>query len=378
MPADALWIPADYADSRARVRAALERLQARWPSAARHETPLPDHPDLTIDWLEAPARERTERLLMVTTGLHGIEGFVGAGVIDHLLGAFTERLDPATTDLLIVHAINPWGMAHRRRGNQANVDLNRNFILDGRGFDPAFNPDYARLDRLLNPRRPAGPPGREQARFALRLLGGVLRVGPARLRAASLLGQYARPDGIYYGGAAHQPETEALLDLFRHALRRAGHVLLIDVHTGYGPRQALTLVNSPLELRSPAACAAAFGHAPVVAAAPRGLFSMRGDMVDAFYSLARRQARGHRVYGVTFEYGTLGDSTLDGARSLFTLVYANQVHQHGATHPAAENAAAAGLVALFVPADPVWRSAARAGAQRALEGILGAEGFLAR
>lgn len=378
MSGDLLWIPSDYAASRGRFRSALAPLRARWPAAAHHAFPLPDDPELTIDWLEAPANGRTERLLMVTTGLHGVEGFVGAGVIDHLLEAFTERLDPATTDLWIVHPLNPWGMRHRRRGNAANVDLNRNFILDGRGFDPAFNPDCARLDRLLNPRRPAGAPLPERLRFARRLLGGLLRVGPARLRAASLLGQYARPDGIYYGGAAHQPETEVVLGLFHAALQRAGHVLLIDVHTGYGPRRALTLVNSPLELRSPAACAAAFGHTPVVAADPQAFYSMRGDMVDAFYSLARRQARGHRVYGVAFEYGTLGDSALDGARSLFALVYANQVHQHGAAHPAAVPAAAAGLEALCLPADPAWRAAARASAQRALEGVLTSEGFLAR
>ena len=51
---------------------------------------------------------------------------------------------------VLLHALNPFGFAWRRRVNEDNVDLNRNFLLDDEGYVGC--PDgYAHLDPLLLP-----------------------------------------------------------------------------------------------------------------------------------------------------------------------------------------------------------------------------------
>ena len=94
-----------------------------------------------------------KRYFILTIGEHGIEGFVGSAMQQRFIEKYLPHLDPATTGIVFVHVINPWGMKHRRRVNAHNIDLNRNFVWDSRGFDPAINPEYDRVKPSLNPGR---------------------------------------------------------------------------------------------------------------------------------------------------------------------------------------------------------------------------------
>ena len=135
-----------YDVSRDRFRTNLARIQPRWPGAGLLKYSLADHPDLTIDWILADAIAKPEKLLIVTTGQHGAEGIVGAAMLQLFVEDYLPQLNPDDTGLLLVHAINPWGMKHFRRVNPHNVDLNRNFVWDEADLNPAANPNY----RLLN------------------------------------------------------------------------------------------------------------------------------------------------------------------------------------------------------------------------------------
>ena len=55
--------------------------------------------------------------------------------------------------LVLLHALNPFGVAWVRRANEENVDLNRNFLDEGETYagSPAR---YAAYDALLNPKHP--------------------------------------------------------------------------------------------------------------------------------------------------------------------------------------------------------------------------------
>ena len=71
-----------------------------------------------------------ERVVIVTSGTHGVEGFCGSGCQVHLL---RDDLTIATAEksgvaVLFYHAVNPYGFSHVRRVNEDNVDLNRNCI----------------------------------------------------------------------------------------------------------------------------------------------------------------------------------------------------------------------------------------------------------
>jgi len=80
-----------------------------------------------------------ERIVVHTSGVHGVEGYAGSAVQTAFLTAAARMLStvkgqsllPVGSKLIIVHAVNPSGMAWRRRFTAGgNVDLNRNCLSD--------------------------------------------------------------------------------------------------------------------------------------------------------------------------------------------------------------------------------------------------------
>ena len=137
--------------SRDRFRARLASLTPRWPASRLTSLPLPSAPDLTTDILRADALSARQRLIVLSSGLHGIEGYLGSAILELFFDEYLARLDPQTTGILLIHAINPWGMKHWKRTNPANVDLNRNFIETEFASLRNFNVDYSALSAFLNP-----------------------------------------------------------------------------------------------------------------------------------------------------------------------------------------------------------------------------------
>src|SRR5919109_826144 len=140
--------PDSYESSRARFLRDVELLRAKWVSSHLEAYPLKNFPDLSIDWFWAEPHTK-ENLVMISIAEHGIEGYVGSAMLKVFMDEFAPRLNPENTGLLLVHAINPWGMKHRYRVNPNSVDLNRNFVFDG-NYSPRINPDYNLLLELLN------------------------------------------------------------------------------------------------------------------------------------------------------------------------------------------------------------------------------------
>jgi hypothetical protein len=350
-------------------------LQA-WPRARLEAQPLAAAPDLTIDWASAQSVGAPERLLVLLTGLHGIEGFVGAVILRLFVDEFLPRLEAASTGLLVIHAMNPWGMSHGRKVNAQNVDLNRNFLLAPQDFDPTFNPDYARLKPFIGPERPVDSPGRAAARFAIGLANALRAHGSAILQRASLLGQYRDLRGMYYGGTGLEQESQLLLRLLRETVPAHSSVTLLDMHSGYGPRLQMSLVHSPREVRSIQELRQRLNYPRVLKADDRDFYAMRGDMVDTLSMMAQATSPHVRFYASSFEFGTFGDSTLSLARSLRAMVIENQLHHYGARSEAAARWVRREFTALYHPDDLRWWDKARADARQAFEGILRAEGFL--
>jgi len=361
--------PASYEASRARFRRSLGRVAAYWPEARLEHHRLDGDEDLTIDWIWADARDTRDKCLVLTGGIHGVEADVGSAMQQLFLDVILPQLAVRSTGLLLVHCINPWGMAHRRRTNSHNVDLNRNFG----GFDPASNADYDRLDLFLNPRRPVPRPGLSDLLFFFGLLRAVASLGMSRFHRAVLLGQYRFPRGLYYGGTSPEPETEVLMGLYRRAIEPYNHLVCLDLHTGYGPRYQMSVVNSPRETRSTESLSEAFLYPRVVQAAS-DFYAMQGDMIDWVYGVCQDQ--GKRVYGAALEFGTVGESLLALVHSLRVTLLENQTYWHGAAGERARQRAAREIEAMHAPREERWRDKALADARRALDGILRAEGFL--
>ncbi|MCS6994084.1 MAG: M14 family metallopeptidase, partial [Anaerolineales bacterium] len=359
-------LPDSYQTSRARFRARLETLRPLWPSARLTSIAHPWEDDLTTDVLTAAPRDRRDRLIVLSTGLHGIEGYLGSAALELFFEEYLRRLDPQTTGLLLIHAINPWGMKHWQRNNPQNVDLNRNFIEGDFAALRRFNPDYPALSPFLNPRRPLNHLLVEKLRFAAQTVHKLLTFGARRIREAALMGQYHQPEGIYFGGAALQPETRAMMELYRSCFAGYAEIIHLDMHTGYGPRFQMTLVTSPHEKRTAAEIRARWGLPRVAAANPDEFYTMQGDMTDWEYQLVEREFPSAKFFGAACEFGTFGEGILAGARSLRVTIFKNQVNQHGAS------SAAAGWVnaeyrELYLPSEPAWLAKAMSDARQTFE-----------
>jgi len=265
----------DYFTARHRFRDAALRAGASLEAlvlAARG----PMQEELTIDIARLGERG-ARRALLHTSGLHGVEAFAGSAVQLAILASPPTL--PAGCELVLVHALNPYGMAWLRRANENNVDLNRNFLQQGDRWDgaPAL---YPRLDPLLNP---TSPPARDG--FLVRLALLALRHGPRTVRQAIAEGQYEFPRGLFFGGKSLEPGPHLFLEWLQHNLSQATHLFALDLHTGLGRGGETTLILESGRRATPTlTLARALGKPLVDPAARQAVFRIRGGMGGALAS----------------------------------------------------------------------------------------------
>ena len=170
------------------------------------------------------------RLLVTTSGTHGVEGFCGSASQIALLHdqGLRALLDQSNVAILVVHAINPYGFSYLSRTNEDNVDLNRNSIDFSQPLP--VNAAYDELHALLVPAE--WPPTAENAAA---IADYIERRGRAAYQAALTTGQYRHADGMFYGGVGATWSTQLLQTLLARHAADADHIGWIDFHTGLGP-----------------------------------------------------------------------------------------------------------------------------------------------
>ena len=103
--------------------------------AKQHAIVIDTETDLSIDLCYIPGDAQSKHVMLHFSATHGVEGYAGSAIqiyllqhsIHKILSDNTDRLRP---HILFIHTLNPYGMAYNRRWNKANIDLNRNCILD--------------------------------------------------------------------------------------------------------------------------------------------------------------------------------------------------------------------------------------------------------
>ena len=341
------YFPTDYFAARAafRVRAA-DAEQGTHPIAA----PGPNGEALSIDsaYLGSP---KPRQLLVITSGIHGVEGYAGSTLQQLWLAEFAGVLPP-NTGVLLVHALNPFGFAHGRRANEHNVDLNRNALAV---FPGPANFEYRSLNPWLNPPSPA--PRLDD--FMWRALPLLWRHGRGSLTQAIAAGQYEFPQGLFYGGREREPSLAIFAGLLA-AGRFAGvqRVWHLDLHTGlgrYGHYQLL--LEEPPATREFAHLTRGFGTQVVKSdhASHTTHYSAHGILP----TLTRHTFPNAHTLAATVEFGTLGPATL-----LRILRVENRVHHHGARRSGDTARLRSALRDALAPPDPAWRAAVIAGGRR--------------
>lgn len=172
-----------------------------------------------------------ENLFIVCSGAHGNEGFCGSGCQIGFIGEGVVAARPRSVAVLLVHAVNPYGFSHIRRVTEDNLDLNRNF--QDFSQPPPENPRYAEIHDFLVPPDWDGP-GRARAEAALnawREQSG----GMKGYQAVVADGQYAFPDGLFFGGRRATWSNEGFRAIVEKHGAAAKCVAVIDIHSGLGP-----------------------------------------------------------------------------------------------------------------------------------------------
>ena len=217
-----------YAEARGKFLAAAARRGLRVES---HLLPLAgSQGEVLATDVVRDGPDDARRLLVVISGVHGLEGFCGSAIQTGLLGLDGDERPRAGagTAILYVHAVNPYGFSHLRRVTQENVDLNRNFVDFSRPLP--VNPGYSELHDLLLPAE--WPP---QAAVEASLEVYRERHGARGLQRAIGLGQHAHADGMFFGGSAATWSQTTFRGILRRHAANARVVASIDIHTGLGP-----------------------------------------------------------------------------------------------------------------------------------------------
>jgi hypothetical protein len=325
---------ADYRIARARFRAA-----AAARSAAAEVFPIaPATADLTVDAATLGA-DRPRRLLLVTSGLHGVEGFFGSAVQLALLDdALAGWQPPAGAAVVLLHALCPFGFSELRRTNEDNIDLNRNFLKPGEAFSGSAA-GYAEFDRLLNPPRPP----RTWDLFGARIYLRALVQGQRRIRQAIAGGQYEYPRGLFYGGPGPAASHRILAEQLPRWTDSAERIVHIDFHTGLGPWATYKLLTSHRD-NDPATRTLRnwFGSAVEAASSGPTAYDNRGG-IDEWLE---NQLSDRECYSVCAEFGTYGPVAV-----LAALRAENQAHHWARSSETAKSR----LREVFGPASPEWR-----------------------
>jgi Protein of unknown function (DUF2817) len=216
-----------YPEARDKFLAAARKAGAR---LARHDLNRtgPDGGGLSTD-VALVGPEDASAVLVTISGTHGVEGFFGSATqVEWLTRGEATELKGAAA--LHIHAINPYGFAWLRRTNEDNVDINRNWI----DFNSPL-PANDLYDELAADLCPPDWSADTQARTGARIQAWIGGHGLPAFQKAVSGGQWAYPNGLFYGGTRIGWSRRILTDILTTHLRKASRVCVVDFHTGLGP-----------------------------------------------------------------------------------------------------------------------------------------------
>ena len=296
-------------------------------------------PDREVLYIDATVvGEPSPLTLVVNSGVHGPELYAGSACQCALIAA--PPLEGI--QLVLVHAINPWGAAHVRRNNENNVDLCRNFT-DPEQKSPR-NDDYDELHERLAVCGAHTPAGR-QAKLRL---GEMARSwGEKRYNEALLGGQYKHRDGFAFGGFAPSESRQVLESWLPELCSGSEHVVLLDLHTGLGSPGKAT----PISMQSGPGLAMAqgwFGDELIAPVAHAEQVEAQFPCVHGHTTAGHERLFVQSVVSLIIEFGTHAHDRITDA------LLRDHWAEHEDIHPADKALIKDYLLESFAPADPQW------------------------
>ncbi|MCS5533935.1 MAG: M14 family metallopeptidase [Candidatus Poseidoniaceae archaeon] len=242
-----LWFSKSYAEAAGRFTIACQELTSAGHNVSHHRLKLgmkgPVAEDLAIDIAVIGSLE-SGKAIMSSSGVHGVEGYPGSAIQLSIMDKLAKAPPFDDHAVIVIHAVNPYGMAWWRRFNENNVDLNRNFLR----LDEQYSGVPEGYEKVMDFINPKTVPKKNEYSYNIRALMLILKHGFSNLKQAVAEGQYQYPTAIQYGGSKLEKGPTMLIDWLSTNLASIQKLFAIDHHTGLGPSGHDTLLL-PLKLR---------------------------------------------------------------------------------------------------------------------------------
>ena len=315
-----MLFPTDYLDGRERFRALASRNDFVLESYEHPVEKGPQGETLSCDVARFGPSD-AKRIILISSGTHGVEGFCGSGCQAELLSSGLLDELPNDTAIVLVHAVNPYGFAWLRRTNEDNIDLNRNFVDHSVQH---LNLGYDEIHDWLVPRDWDGP-ARTEADALIDAY--IADRGLRTFQVAMTGGQYNHPDGLFYGGNAPAWSNITWRRLLRKHCTSAEQVIAIDIHTGLGPRgvgEAICVTTEAEYLKAKTL----FGDDVTWTGGGEAVSAqISGSLLNA----AHEEIATEKLVMIALEYGTYPiPETLEALRAETWLVARGDVHSEHA------------------------------------------------
>ena len=330
-----------YAEARAAFLDACAESRAEIISH-RHPLAGPDGAPLFLDEARIGPPD-ARRVLFLASGTHGIEGFCGSGIQSHLVrNGLAGRL-PEGVAVVLVHAVNPWGFAWLRRVNEDNVDINRNFLDHDAPYPE--NPDYATVDRVLNPDT---FDAQSDAAFLEALSRFEKERGSEVVYRSLSGGQYDHPRGVQFGGRHAVWSNKVLRSVWERQARSAELAANIDIHSGLGPCGVGLVFQTAAAASIDARLSHEWWPEVIRVEPPQGSdAALVSGLIGPAFSAARGSAAS---VAVVLEFGTR-----DMTEVMLAVRADNWLHHHGDRDSAVGRAITQRMREAFFLTDDAWQ-----------------------
>jgi hypothetical protein len=366
--ADLSYYKNSYIEAREEFRTNASGIQKTYPESQVYQIPVPSkiNNDLTVDFVYIPCLNDKEKILILSSGVHGVEGFTGSAIQSMFFEKFITRELLEETGILMIHSINPYGFSYQRRVSENNVDLNRNSTTDIALYS-TINEGYPKVHDFINPHKKVNTRSLGNKLFTIRAVFKIMKASMPVLRQAVLQGQYSYPEGLYFGGKTIEPQIKALQPLIDSICEPYTTVFAIDLHTGYGERGTLHLFPNPVDEQTKKNMESVFEGYSIDWGDSDDFYTVTGDFVNLVSQLNKDKT----FIPMTFEYGTMDSQTTKGSlKSIHIMILENEGEHYGYKKERDSLRVKSNIMEMYYPSDPEWRQKVMDDTERMFKTIL--------
>jgi len=343
-----------YDEARKEFRLKSDELILKYPGTKKFDIPVLCSKDtnLTIDFCFIPGSESADKIIILSSGIHGLEGYTGSAVQLFFMDNYISNEFLAKTSILLIHGVNPYGFKYTRRVTENNVDLNRNSDIDKKLYQ-LKNEGYPKVYDLINPKGKVKAGSLANRFFFIKAIKGIVKESMPVLRQAVLQGQYEFSEGMFYGGNNFEPQIKDLIPIIDTICDPYKTVFAIDLHTAWGERGKLHLFPNPVEEPVRKRMETIFEGFHIDWGGSDDFYTFSGDFAGYIGKINNDKI----FIPMLFEYGTMDSQTTIGSiKSLHIMILENQGEQYGYISDKDFKKVKDDFMEMYYPSSEAWKS----------------------